>query len=376
MTGRRKIKILFIIDYLTAGGGTENQVKALISNLDRKRFEPFLVTLAPMVGWEGLPAYHDPGCDHMCLELRKIKSSKAVIDILKLARLIRRREFDIVQTFFVDANIVGVIAGFLGRCKAIVVSRRDLGFWYTPKKLFILRTINRLADHFMVNSNAVKNTVARRENVDPRRIRVIHNGFFDVPDNGQSNLRKSDFGIREDSPVVGVVANLRRIKRLDNFIRVAAAIGRNDVHFMVIGTGSMKDDLRAQAIEAGVGDRFHFTHTLGNIYDYIKLFDIGVLTSDSEGLSNTIIEYQLCGKPAVAFDVGGNNEIIDNEQTGFLIKHGDLDGMRRKIEVLLSDGSLRERFGLAGVAQARRKFSGERMIKDTCDFYEEITNTS
>lgn len=376
MTSTKKIRIMFIIDYLTAGGGTENQVKTLISNLDREKFEPFLVTMAPMEGWEELPAYHDPGCDHMCLGLRKIKSPKAVIDVLRLARIIRHWKFDIVQTFFVDANIIGVLAGFLGRCKAIVVSRRDLGFWYNPRLLFFLRMINGLADHYLVNSDAVRKTVVEREKVDPRRIEVIHNGFFHLPGSERSNLRKGDFGIPEDSPVVGIVANLRPIKRLDNFIRVAAAVGRKNVHFMVLGTGTMKDALILQANEAGIGDRFHITHTLGNIYDYVKLFDIGVLTSDSEGLSNTIIEYQLCGRPAVAFDVGGNNEIIDHEQTGFLIEHGDLDAMTGKIEMLLSDGSLRDRLGRAGAERARRKFAGERMIKETCDFYYEITNRS
>ena len=47
----------------------------------------------------------------------------------------------------------------------------------------------------------------------------------------------------------------------------------------------------------------------------------------SEGLSNTLIEYQLCGKPAVAFDVGGNNEVITQGKTGYVLPLSALDDM-------------------------------------------------
>lgn len=367
-----KIKILYVIDYLTTGGGTENQLKALISHLDRERFEPFLVTLAPMKGWEGLPAYHDPGCEHICLGLRKIKHPKTIIDILRLSRLIRKRKFHIVQTFFVDANIIGVISGFLGGCRSRVVSRRDLGFWYTPPLLSFLNRVNRLARYFLVNSEAVKEAVMEHEKIEVEKIRVIRNGVFDMPDENRSKMRKADIGVPGDAPFVGIVANLREVKRIDNFIRVAAALRHDNTHFMVIGVGPLKEDLLRQAREAYIGHRFHITHTLDNIYDYIKLFDVGVLTSDSEGLSNTLIEYQLCGIPAIAFDVGGNNEVIEQGNTGFLIKHGDLDEMRSKIDILLDDEDLRARLGHKARDIARARFAGERMIKETAEFYEMI----
>lgn len=370
----KKIKILFIIDYLTTGGGTENQLRALVSNLDRERFDPFLITLSKLQGWSDLPRHRNPGCPHTCLKLRKIIHPKTIFDLIKLSWIIRRNKIDIVQTFFVDANIIGVIAGFLGGCKNIIVSRRDLGFWYTPKNLFFLRQVNRLADYFMVNSRAIKKTVIEYERVEPEQIKVIYNGVFKLPDDGPSKLIKSDLDIPDNSPVVGIVANLRQVKRLDNFVRIAAAVERKDVHFMVVGTGSLKEELIRQANESGIGERIHFTHTLDNIYDYVKLFDVGVLTSDSEGLSNTLIEYQLCGKPAIAFDVGGNREIIDHEQTGFLVKHGDLDEMRMKIQLLLSDESLSQKMGRVGAERSRAEFAGERMIKETCEFYETITN--
>jgi glycosyltransferase involved in cell wall biosynthesis len=367
----KKLKILYIIDYLSTGGGTEKQLRELIVNLDRERFIPMVVTLSKL-DWHGLPAYHDPGCRHLCLEINRILSLKGLWSIIKLAKIIRRERFDIVQTYFVDANIIGVIAGFLGGCKGIIVSRRDMGYWYTPWILFVLRLLNRLAHYYVVNSDAVKNFVSAKEKVKLEKFKVIHNGFFNLPGDDHPETALTQLGIPVSTQLVGMVGNLRHVKRIDNFIRVAASIKGQDVHFLVLGIGHLKDDLMAQARDAGLNSRFIISHTLDNIYNYVKHFDVGVLTSDSEGLSNTLVEYQLCGVPAVAFDVGGNREVIEDGVTGFLLKHGDLDGMREKIELLLTNKELRATMGCAAARISQQKFAGDRMIKEYSDFYLEM----
>ncbi len=370
-----KIRVFYIIDHLATGAGTENQLVGLIRHLDRERFEPTLITLADF-DIRSLPEHHDPTCRHISLGFKgKLISPNGISRLLRLARMIRRERVDIVHTYFLDSNIIGVLGGVLGRCKRIVVSRRDTGYWHTPRLLFFLRQINRLADYFLVNANAIKQTVARHEQFPADRIEVVHNGHFDLPADGQTPLERSEFGIPDDAPLVGIVANLRPVKRLDNFVRVASRISDQQTCFMIVGTGELCDDLLEQAQSAGLERRLVITHTLGNIYDYINMFDVGVLTSDSEGLSNTLIECQLCGRPAVAFDVGGNREVIEDGRTGYLVEPGDLEAMRQKIEALLADPSLRAKMGARASLHARRLFDGERMVELTADFYRRILGT-
>ena len=363
-----KTKILYIIDYLSIGGGTERQMRELMVHLDRDEFDPTLVTLS-LPDLPNIAKRAIPDCEHLCLQVPRLSSPRTAGAVLRLARILRRNRFDVVHTFFQDANIVGVLAGALAGTRSIVVSRRDIGHWYTPRKLFLLRQINWMADYFLVNSEAVKQAVVQHEKIRPERIKVIRNGFFDIPDDSPSPLTKSKLGIPADSHVVGIVANLGTVKRIDNFIRIAASVADKQTHFLVIGAGKNREDLLAQAHQAGLGDRFQIIHTIENIFDYMKLFDVGLLTSDAEGLSNTLIEYQMCGKPALAFDVGGNREAIVHGKTGFLVTPGDLEGMVRWLDALLSDEVLRKAMGADAASWARVEFHGSKLIRQTSEFY-------
>jgi glycosyltransferase involved in cell wall biosynthesis len=363
-----RTKILYIIDYLTIGGGTERQMRELVVHLDRDQFDPTLVTLRQLNS-PGHPNHVNPNCEHFCLEVPRLASLKMIVAVLRLARFMRRNRFDIVHTFFQDANIGGVLAGAMAGIRSIVVSRRDIGHWYTPRKLFLLRQVNRLADYFLVNSEAVKQAVVQHEKIRPARIKVVRNGFFDIPDDSPSPLSKSKLGIPADSHLVGIVANLVPVKRIDNFIRIAACAADRQAHFLVIGAGSRREILLAQARQAGLADRFQIIHTLENVFDYMKLFDVGLLTSDAEGLSNTLIEYQMCGKPVLAFDVGGNREVIQDGRTGYLVTPGDLEGMVRRLDALLLDEPLRKTMGASAASWARVEFHGSKLIRQTSEFY-------
>ncbi|MEW5795009.1 MAG: glycosyltransferase [Candidatus Zixiibacteriota bacterium] len=363
-----RIKILYIIDYLSAGGGTERQMRQLVLHLDREQFDPTLVTLRP-IKWLNMPEHVNPNCEHICLDVPRLAGPKAALALFRLARFLRRHRFDIVHTFFQDANLMGVLAGTLAGTRSIIVSRRDIGHWYTPGKLFVLRQFNRMADYFLVNSDAVKRSVAGHERFRPERIKVVRNGYFDLPDDSPSPLSKTELGVPADSPLVGVVANLGVVKRIDNFIRVAGRVADKKCHFVVIGASDNVEPFYDLARQCGLEGRFHILHTLENIFNHVKLFDVGVLTSDAEGLSNTLIEYQLCGKPALAFDVGGNREALRDGRTGYLIPPGDLDGMVKGLDALLTDHGLRKSMGANAAAWARQEFAGQRLIEQTSAFY-------
>jgi len=366
-----KIKIFYIIDRMTSGAGTENQLTELIAHIDRNRFEPTIITLRQPVKDDNTQ-FLRMKCPHIRLHVNRLLSPGGLWGVLKLAALVRRQKVDIVHTFFVDSNFIGVLGGFLGGCRKIVVSRRDIGFWYTPKLLFSLRQLNRMADWFLTNCEAIKRVVIEKEKFCADRVRVIHNGIFNLPDEQESKLTKTGIKVPEDALLVGIVANLREVKRLDYFISLAAQITRPKTHFVIIGTGPLINQLKEQIKRENIEDKIDFTHTSENIYDYIKLFDVGVLTSESEGLSNALIEYQLCGIPAVAFNTGGNREIIEHGITGFLAEMGDLETMKKIVERLLNDYELRREIGKSAAKKARVLYSGPRMVKQTSDFYYEI----
>jgi L-malate glycosyltransferase len=310
------------------------------------------------------------GCPAICLAMDRMLSIDGLHAVLKLASKIRRERIDIVHTFFPDASILGVIAGRLGGAR-VVVGRRDLGFWCTPRYVFALRLLQRFADAYLVNSQAVRAAVARSEGVDLSRVHVVYNGFFDRTSDA-SRTALGDLGFPPDAKLIGTVANLQQVKRLDRFIQMAAGIRDPRACFLIVGAGELRDELIEQARLAGLADRLRITHTIHGVQDIVKLFKVAVLTSESEGLSNALVEYGFAGIPAVAFDVGGNRDVIDDKMSGFLVKPYDLDALRERVEGLLDDESLRSRMGAHARIVCGDRFSGARMIEETQAFYERL----
>lgn len=363
-----KIRIAYVIDNFYRGGGTENQLAILIDHLDRTRFTPYVFNLKPKWGDNGI----DIDCEVIYLNVSSLLSISMIKAVLNIARFLRKKKVDILQLYFLESRLVGTLAGRLARMKKIVFCRREMGWWYTSGKLKLTQVMARLSHYCLVNAHAIKKLVAETEKFPAEKIEVIHNGV-ELKQRGEGMPKvKADFGIPENAPVVVMVANLRPVKRIDRLINCAAKMENKAAHFLIVGEGPLLNDLKSQAESLGIGERVHFYYAREGVYDILKLSTIGVLTSDSEGLSNVLIEYAFAGIPTVAFDTGGNHEVIEDGQTGFIIPRGDEKMMSEKIDRLLNSREESSRMGETARQNAREKFSVAAMVKKTEDFYVRI----
>jgi len=365
-----KIPIVYILDNFYRGGGTENQLATLIENLDRDKFEPYVLNTRPQ--WPGKSI--EINCEVTYLDLENTLSFGAIKTIKRVSDYLKEKKAQILHVFFLDSRIIGTLAGKLAKVNKIVYSRRDFGWWYTAKGLFIARRLASMSDFCVVNANAIKKLVAESEYFPLDKIEVIYNGVDFCPRPNAEVFSKGKFGIPEDAPVIGMVANLRPVKRIDRFISIAEKIKNKAAHFIMVGEGSLKERLQKEVSGAGLSDRFHFTHTVDGVYNMLQLFDIGILTSESEGLSNVLIEYALAGLPVVAYDTGGNSEIVFNGETGYILPDGEIDRFAEKIDILLEDKNLMTQYGNKAIEIARDRYLVETMVKKTEDFYMSILN--
>ena len=114
---------------------------------------------------------------------------------------------------------------------------------------------------------------------------------------------------------------------------------------------------------------------LGNQSDtesIINVFDVGVLATFTEGISNAIMEYMAFSKPVVATDGGGTKEILIHNETGFLVRQSDVEDLANKIEILLDDRSLSTRFGATGKDRLVKEFNLNKMTERYINFYQNI----
>lgn len=370
-----KIRIVYIIDRLEIGG-TEKQLLELIHHLDRERFAPMLVCLKDA----GTYDVAEIPCQQKVLNVRKLKSLTGILALLRFSCWLRNNHVDIVQTYFFDSTVFGVCSAKLARVKKIITCRRDLGFWYTPRLLRVLRFLNRFTDTVLVNSRAIKSNVVEKEKCRPNKIRVIYNGInlaHFSPDPGAPQRVKAEYGIKEEK-VVGTVANLNRgVKRVDLFIRAAALVcqSRNDVSFVIVGDGHLKTELQdlAQALE--VRDKVYFVGRQKNVVEWLHAFDIGVLASESEGFSNAILEYLACGLPVVCSDVGGNQEVIENGLNGYRFATSNYKMLSDSILKILSFQNQKHGFSEANKERIK-KFSWGRIIQEYGVIYNLLSNAS
>lgn len=360
------IRIAYFIDSLRIGG-TEKQLVEMVQRLDRRCFEPLIVCIRPSD-----PLFEaGAGAEVLEVPVPRLVSAGALQALFGLARMLRRRRVDVVQTYFIDATLVGVIAAKLARVPRVIASRRDLGFWQNRRTRRALGIVNRWVDRFWVNSRSVGRHVQRLEGIDGERIDVIPNGIdttlFQRPRPGPA--------AGGGGPVVGIVANLNRpVKRVDLFIRAAALVAARmpSARFRIVGEGGLRPELESLARDLGLEARLSFLGSRSDVASVAGAFDVGVLCSDSEGFSNSILEYHALGVPVVATDVGGNPEIVENGVDGFLVPPGDHEALARRLETLLADSSLREGMGRRGVEKIARHYAWPARIDEIEEYYQSL----
>ncbi len=338
------LRIAYFIDRLIHGG-TELQLVQQINMLEGNGAEQLLFCLYESNEHEKI----DLACPVEILNISRLRSLSNIKKMKKAVAILKMKRIQIVQTYFFDSTFVGVLCGRCARVNAVISCRRDMGFWYTPRLLFCLNFLNKITDRILVNSEAVRENVIYREKVNAHKVDVISNGIqtieFVFTEEQRLDARR-ELGLRSGETLVGIIANMdRRVKRVDLFIEAAKVLSDKNLNlkFAILGEGALKPHLVSAAKNYGIQDQVIFLGKDFNKKKLLAAMDIGVITSDSEGLSNSILEYMASNTLVIASDVPGNKELIQNELTGYLFEHGNAESLAACIvRVLLDKNSRKE----------------------------------
>jgi glycosyltransferase involved in cell wall biosynthesis len=290
----------------------------------------------------------------------------------ELMALIKRKNISLIVTYHESSDFLGLLLSKMCRVP-IIRNQRDMGFQARWKHKMAYRAFGRYFDLNIVVCRAIQEHMERNKWFPGGKIKCIYNGvdlasFQEA--SGRASLRQ-EIGLPNGSLVVGVVANLRGVKGIRFFIEAAALIHRRkkDVEFIVIGLdmqepGCTQRELMEIAGQLSVADRISFLGLRNDVAELMKIIDVGVLPSLSEGFSNVILEFMACGKPVVASDVGGNRESVAHGESGYLVPPGDSVGLSEAILRLLERQEERKKFGAAGRKRVEECFSLSGMIKE------------
>jgi glycosyltransferase involved in cell wall biosynthesis len=358
-------------------GGTERQFVLAAANLDRRRFRLHVGCFHRMgdflddVERAGLPVSE--------YAIRRLYDVHSLRERLRLARYIRQHGIQLVHAYGFYPNLFAVPAARLAGARAVIASIRDSGDLWTALQRRAQRAILRLADHVVVNAQAVAD-VLTREGYDRRKLSVIRNGIrAAVPGTRPDGRLRTQLRIPESAPVVTVVSRLTQndgyeFKGIHHFLDAVASLRDRfgGARFLIVGDGPSRADLEAHAARVGIADRVTFAGFRLDIPDILATSTIAVLPSLSEGLSNSLLEAMAAGLPVVATRVGGNPEAVGEGEGGLLVPPGDDRALAEAIATLLVNVTLRVRLGHAARRRVDRLFSVNRMLQETETLYRDL----
>jgi glycosyltransferase involved in cell wall biosynthesis len=139
---------------------------------------------------------------------------------------------------------------------------------------------------------------------------------------------------------------------------------------VVVGGGPLESALRTEAASRGLEERVLFTGERADIGDLLQAMDVFLLTSDREGLCNAVMEAMDCRLPCVVTDVGGNRELVDDGETGYVCANTSM--LIDRVLRVLDDSLLRTRLGQAALVRMRERFGAERAARETEALYHRL----
>lgn len=224
---------------------------------------------------------------------------------------------------------------------------------------------------YIAVSNEVKNRLCEDLRVAEAKVRVVHNGVrlppLEPPVDG--SLRSQLMGSTERS-IVFTPARLHTQKGHRYLLQAAAQI--REAVFVLAGEGPERSSLESQAQSLGIQDRVRFLGQREDIPRLLASCDLFVLPSLIEGLPLSVLEAMAAGKPVIATDIGGTNEVVVQGETGLLVPPARPAELAAAIRGLLMDKSLADHLGAAGRQRARQMFSFDAMVQGVTEVYKEL----
>lgn len=364
-------RILHLIKGL-AWGGAEQLLLSQAPYSDGSRFEYEVAYLLPdhdaMVG-----ALRAAGLSVTCLE-----GASGVGWIGRLRRLVRERSIDLIHDHSPYVAI-GTRLGLTGRDRPRLVYTEH-NVWESYHRATYwgnLLTYPR-SDHVFAVSEHVRRSIRY-----PRLLRflpmppveTLHHGLDPVAVRrwDKSDGVREEFGIPQDAPIVGTVANFRASKGhailLDAAVQVRLSVP--NVRFLLVGHGPLELEIRRRAHDLELDGTVIFAGAREDAPRIAGAFDVFALSSVYEGLAIALIEAMALGRPAVVTRVGGLTEVVQHGEQALVVGPGDPIALANALVTLLRDKDLRQKLGEAARVRAA-EFDIRKAVRRHEEVYAEL----
>jgi sugar transferase (PEP-CTERM/EpsH1 system associated) len=348
----------------------ENVVRRLVSTLDSARFEQTVCTVVATAEPQSIRT--------VCLGR---PPHKAAFLVPQLTWVFAKSKPDIVHSRN-WATIEAIPAAKLAGVPVVIHSEhgRDLQTMVgQPRRRRIFRRLSlRWTDKMFCVSRELGDYYCREMNLPSGSLDVIPNGVDTGrfrPDGQVRDELRARLKAAPTTMVIGTVSRLDPVKDHRTLLEAADKVLKKglDLRVVIIGDGPERS-----SIEALIGSRSGLrrctllTGDIDNVHEWLNSFDVFVLPSLSEGMSNTLLEAMAMGVAPIATDVGGNPEVVEHRRSGVLVKMRDPDGISACLMEMAAAEQWRRALGRNARERVLTHFSLERMVQRYEQMYSEL----
>jgi|SRR3989344_300684 len=377
VSGIKRKKILFMI---TKGnfGGAQRYVFDLATNLPKDKYE----SVVALGGGETLEEKLNAASVRtikMPFSQRNVNIFKDIWAFFTVIRILKIEKTDILHLNSSKMGLLGAIAGRLTGVKKIIFTGHGWAFKEERNiisKIFfaLLHWLTILLSHKTIAVSLKTKDQIKIFPFTKNKIICIHNGTATINFLDKNVARNKLISGKENLLWLGTISELHKNKGLDfaieAFSRVAGEF-KNTI-FVIIGEGEEKKNLEKKINELNQEERVFLVGFKTDANQYLKAFDIGVLTSRQENLPYTLLEMGLAELPIIASWVGGIPEVIVNSESGILVQKGSVEEIENAMRELIKNEEKRKELGKNLRERVSEKFTLQDMIKKVINLYETI----
>lgn len=286
-----------------------------------------------------------------------------------VSKIIREKKISIINASLFSSMIISVL------------SAEKTGTpvnWFFHSHEFDLKMKSRIAYKYFSKKESLKNIFFVSDELNEyyrnsginfplKKSSVLYNAYSVNPDNKM-------YKIKPDNTIkIGYIGRLTGLKRVDYLLEAVEYLYKNkimNIMLEIIGEGDEKNCLECLAKKLNIDKMVSFKGFQNDVEKYYKEFDIFALPSKEECLSMALIDAGVMSLPSVAFDVGGNKEIVVNDETGYIVK--SKEEFMEKIQELVNDNKKRIDFGLNAKKFCIEKFGNEKRYKKLKSIFEKL----
>jgi glycosyltransferase involved in cell wall biosynthesis len=378
------MRVTHIITRLVVGGAQENTVATVRGLLQKPDLQVDLIS-GPSLGPEGSMESALAGFPEVLTIVpdlvRPIHPLKDFKALKQLTAMLRVKKPEIVHTHSGKAGILGRIAARKAGVPIVIhhIHGPSFGPFQGRSSNLLLtaaeRYAGRLTTHFVCSANAMTRRYLAAGIGRPEMYTRVFSGFKVEP----FLLAKNDLALRKqlgfdrDSFIIGKIGRLAPLKGHEDLFRAVqlALPHLLNARILLVGDGALRAELESKARDFGLSGKVVFTGLVppSEVPRYVGIMDCLAHLSYREAVSRALPQALAAGKPVIAYDFDGADEVCLEGETGFLIRTGDVEAVAKKLELLAANPDLRERFGHRGRELVSREFNVEQMIETFYQLY-------